>query len=371
MSKPLIVQVIPNLGVGGAEALLVAFATYPSKDFDYAVIYFKDGINRDALEKAGVPCFYMRAGKHILLPSFWIEFYTLLKRVKPALLHGWLWSACITSRIIGNILGIPVISAYHNNLEQNGTIRNIIDSATFCLDSESIAVSPQVAEPLVKRAKSHPITVIYNGIESEPIFRAAQVIRGHKQKSYYGKYVIGFVGRFVPVKNIPFLLEAFKMLAVGDSSVHLILLGGGPQERLLRSMVDSMGLQHNVTFVVGENAKEWYGHFDLFVQPSFKEGISIALLEALSAEVPSIVLNDTQYHSVITDGKTGRVVTNFTPQALADTMLNIKNNPALIEHFKVAGKQLVQDKFNFILMHSRYENIYKKWVHSSEKSGFR
>jgi glycosyltransferase involved in cell wall biosynthesis len=361
MNKPLVVHVIANLGVGGAEALLAAFTQRPSTQFRYAVIYFKDGSNRLLIEKAGVECFYLPAGKRILTPAFWRELYKLLTRLRPIVLHAWLWSASIASRIVGTVLGIPVISAYHNNIEQNGFLRNVIDAGTCMFDSESVAVSAQVAEPLQNRRRAPTVTVIHNGIEREPVYKAAMQVRTAAQKRYADKCVIGFVGRFVPLKNIPLLIEAFKIVLRTEANVHLILVGSGQQEHLLKELVHAEQLEQHVEFVIGKDAKEWYGYFDIFVQPSYKEGISIALLEALSAEVPAIVFNETPMHSVITDGVTGRVVLTFTAGALAAAILELKNATALRECFKANGKKLIEEKFDFNGMYASYEKLYQKW----------
>ena len=99
---------------------------------------------------------------------------------------------------------------------------------------------------------------------------------------------------------------------------------------------------------------------DCFIQPSYKEGISIALLEALRTELPTIVGNTTTSHPVITPNHNGLIVTpnkSFIP-ALCNLIENQEQCTLLADN----GKKIVTEKFSHSVMAHNYIKLFKKYA---------
>jgi glycosyltransferase involved in cell wall biosynthesis len=102
------------------------------------------------------------------------------------------------------------------------------------------------------------------------------------------------VGRLCPSKGQAILVEAAKMLADRGKDFHLRLLGGGEDLDTIRALVERSSLDEYVTVegAVGHaRVKEALAACDLFVLPSFAEGIPVALMEAMAAGIPVVSTN--------------------------------------------------------------------------------
>lgn len=105
-----------------------------------------------------------------------------------------------------------------------------------------------------------------------------------------GELVLGHIGRFVQVKNHPFLIELARNLKQQGVPFKLFLVGDGPLEREVRDLVKAKNVEDCVRFL-GQRADiiKLLQLFDTFILPSHFEGFGIVLLEAQVCCTPSIV----------------------------------------------------------------------------------
>lgn len=98
--------------------------------------------------------------------------------------------------------------------------------------------------------------------------------------------VLGHVGAFVPAKNHEFLIElANRLKADGQKNCKLLLVGAGPLFQQIRSLAGE-----NVIFTGGvADASGYLQAMDVFLLPSFHEGLPFVLVEAQAAGLPSLV----------------------------------------------------------------------------------
>lgn len=105
-----------------------------------------------------------------------------------------------------------------------------------------------------------------------------------------GPVLVGHVGRFDPVKNHRFLIEVFAQVKRDIPTAHLLLVGRGPEEGAVREQVRVANLEGSVHFlgVTGDVPAVLCG-LDAFVLPSFREGLSMAVVEAQASGVPCVL----------------------------------------------------------------------------------
>lgn len=106
-------------------------------------------------------------------------------------------------------------------------------------------------------------------------------------------FVIGTVGRLVPSKNYANLITSFANLQTKyhNTKYHnlvLIIIGSGELELSLKAQAQSLNLSQQIFFVQTTQALAYYKYFDCFVQPSYYEGLSMALLEAGLFKLPVV-----------------------------------------------------------------------------------
>jgi glycosyltransferase involved in cell wall biosynthesis len=116
--------------------------------------------------------------------------------------------------------------------------------------------------------------------------------------------IVGHVGRFDQVKNHPFLLRTFARLAAAEPHARLVMVGTGRLEADMRALADRLGIGHAVRFAgATQDIAAYMALFDLFLFPSFSEGLGIVCVEAQAAGT-RVLASDTvpREAAVVPDG---------------------------------------------------------------------
>jgi glycosyltransferase involved in cell wall biosynthesis len=339
-----IVHLTSSLKMGGAETVLCDLIEgLGNKKFDHHVLFFHDGPLRARLQAMGIPTHQLGGFVTLYDPGLLIQLYCLLKKLKPDLVHSLLWAANNAARLVAPFLDIPVVSAVHNNVDQDGMLRNMLDRVTISRATSIVAVSKEVKQSLIARdiIFKGGIRVIMNGIDASGVVKkieSAAVLRNDLGLSAE-HCIVGSVGRLEKVKNYPLLLKAFAMLHKRSTHVRLVLVGGGSCEGELRALAFQLGIAAQVTFIGAKQAYGYYQLFDCFVQSSNKEGISLALLEAMSAGIACVVTNENRQHCVIEHEKTGLLVKAGDLQGVVRALEQLTNDESMRRRLGAAGRE--------------------------------
>ncbi|MGL1902925.1 MAG: glycosyltransferase family 4 protein [Fibrobacterales bacterium] len=191
-----------------------------------------------------------------------------------------------------------------------------------------------------------------NGFDAEAI--NVTQLREENRKTLQGQYdlrdknfVIGFVGRFVKDKGIEELYWAFKELQKKDAQARLLLVGrfedGDPLSGNLRSEMENDSTVVFTGFV--SNVLPFYSIMDLFVLPSFREGLPYTPLEAASCELPVITTRATGAIDSISDGNTGILIDAVDREQLLEALHFCLSNREEIAKYGDAGKAWVKENF--------------------------
>ena len=157
------------------------------------------------------------------------------------------------------------------------------------------------------------------------------------------------VGRLTPAKGQHILIEACALLREWDRSFRLVVVGAGPDEASLKAMAHRLGLDKIVTFTGALNqaaVRDWYAQSDVFVLPSFAEGIPVVLMEAMACQVPCVTTRITGIPELIRDGVDGLLVQPSDVQALADALATLMDDPILRSELGEAGRMRVQECYD-------------------------
>ena len=133
------------------------------------------------------------------------------------------------------------------------------------------------------------IRVVPNGIDITR-FRGATGVLRTELGVPEGTLLVGHVGRFVPVKNHPLLVDVARVWVERGDAVHLVLVGDGPDRTAIASRVTRAGLGGRVTLTgARDDIPEVMADLDVLVLPSHYEGAPITLVEAQASGVPCVV----------------------------------------------------------------------------------
>jgi glycosyltransferase involved in cell wall biosynthesis len=141
--------------------------------------------------------------------------------------------------------------------------------------------------------------------------------------------IVGHVGRFAPVKNHDFLLRTFAALLKHRSDVVLVLVGTGDLLTEARSTATKLEIADRVYFAgTSADVPAFMALFDVFLFPSFSEGLGIVVLEAQVAGTPTL-MSDCLPHEVIVAPKSVEMLPlSAGPEAWSEALGRLLDRPA-------------------------------------------
>ena len=387
MKSEHILHVISSLGQGGAEQLLVDLLTqfhssYPQ--MRHTVIVFHDGTFRKNLEKLGITVIHIRGFLTTYDPIFIWRLVKAIRHLQPDGIHSSLWASNFLMRCTARVLKIPLVCSVHMIAPYEGSARTLLQKITPLPSHGFIAVSPTVARSLIDDVGIQParITVITNGIPEismdklvwfdtnryaihspravkksarpECSEHGEECIEGCERKNF----IIGTVGRLIAIKHFDLIIQSFALLHAQHPATQLVIIGYGPEEEHLRNLAQQLNLQESVSFLGGVQAREHYHTFDCFVQAAPNEGFSLALLEALSAQLPVIVTSHTSKHDLITHEHDGLIVPHGDQGELAKALEKICNDTLFGRTVAENGYQTFKNRGSIATTCSNYNAIF-------------
>jgi glycosyltransferase involved in cell wall biosynthesis len=176
------------------------------------------------------------------------------------------------------------------------------------------------------------------------------------------------VATLTPTKGLPVLIDAVDRLVRQGRSIHLRLVGDGPDRRNLESDIAKRGLGGRVTFEGNcnqERVQAFYREADLFALASFAEGIPVVLMEAMAMEVPCVATWITGIPELIRHGVDGWLVPPADEQQLADAIEKLMDDPDLRQKLGRSARIRVQEKYDLERSTGRLAEIYRRRLASS------
>jgi glycosyltransferase involved in cell wall biosynthesis len=174
--------------------------------------------------------------------------------------------------------------------------------------------------------------------------------------------ILGCVGSFENRKGQPVLFDAVSILASGSlPHVHLMLIGDGPDETMLKEKVRTMGMYNHITFFpFTREPKYIFERIDITVVSSlYKEGLPNVLLESMAMEVPAVSTNLGGVPEAVLEGETGYVVEPGGSDQLADAIQKLWADPAAYQRMSKRARSLVEEKFDKEVQFGRFLDYFK------------
>jgi glycosyltransferase involved in cell wall biosynthesis len=158
-----------------------------------------------------------------------------------------------------------------------------------------------------------------------------------------------FVGRIDKIKGLGVLLEAFDALRARHPDATLTLVGDGPDRAALTAEAAARGLAEAVRFtgyLSQDGVAEALSQADLFVLPSFAEGVPVVLMEALAGRTAVVATQVAGVAELVEDGVSGRLVPPGDPAALETALEALLADPATRAAMGEAGRARVIAEFD-------------------------
>jgi glycosyltransferase involved in cell wall biosynthesis len=206
------------------------------------------------------------------------------------------------------------------------------------------------------------IRVVPNGVDTERFKPSGGCETIKHQIGIDDKLCVLFVGRLIPRKGLPFLIEAAKHIVKEFSQTMFVVVGDGPLKNNLRAHLEKMNLTGNFVFLGDVNEKvlpALYNCADVFVLPSLQEGQGIALLEAQATAKPVVAFNVGGVREAVLDKETGFLMKPDS-RLLAEAVMKLLASHSLREKMGSSGREFVSGKFSWDVCAQRMLKVYRE-----------
>lgn len=188
-----------------------------------------------------------------------------------------------------------------------------------------------------------PIEVVHNPTDLAA-FRSAD---GSAIRAQYGvepqDFLIGYVGRVAPEKNLPELLEAAQIILTELPNAKMLIVGDGPSREALEQQAQCLSCRERIFFagrIEHKNIPPYDAALDLFITPSMTEVQPLAFAEAMAAGTPIVAIDAPGGKDMIVDGVNGRLVPpSEQGKGLARAALEILRNPARLQAMRQQARE--------------------------------
>lgn len=326
MSKAIrVLHVLGGTDLGGAESRIMdLYRQMDREEIQFDFLVHSDAVRtfcEDAPERKAQ--YYdeeiRRLGGHIyVLPKFKVYNYLTYKRAiqdffkshhEFRVVQGHMTSTAGIYLPIAKKSGIPITAAHARSAGVDRGLKGIAtrilrkslykktDYCFACSELAGISVFGK------KQAEAGKVKIIYNAIDAEKYAYQPEKRRLMREKfNLEGKLVLGHVGRFSPPKNHLYLIEIFASLCGVRDNVVLILLGDGPGRPAIEEKCKELGVREKVMFMGNcKQPEDYYQAFDIFLLPSFYEGMPGVLVEAQASGLRCLVSDTVTREARATD----------------------------------------------------------------------
>jgi len=189
------------------------------------------------------------------------------------------------------------------------------------------------------------------------------IYEGVRPLNWPNPYILS-VGRLVKFKGFDLLIKAFSDISKKISNLDLVIIGKGPKEQELRSLIKSLDIENRVYLLGEKRGKEKYSFYKgalFYVLSSYpgSEGFPNVILEAMAAHLPIISTKVSGAEDAVVDGVTGYLVPPNDRKALSDKMLYLIKNPNMIQKINIK-KEL--EKYNISKVIQNYIDVYSSVI---------
>lgn len=328
MQRKLLI-IIDEMERGGSQKQILDTARHiDSSVFSVSVVYFrKHSSYVDELRQLGVEVTHIPKRRRVDIP-FFIQLCSYLRKNRFDLVHAfsfsgemWGWLANLFS---GNARFVSTVhSVYEWYSPLQWMIKRWVTQGSAALVANSQAGADYAA--LRMGIRRNTVDVVPNGIELPARVEQAQESEADDEKESTPRTPrMLFVGRLVDHKNLPCLLRAFSLVARQHEQVELDLVGDGPLRQSLEQQVKALGIGGRVNFWGEQNdVTPWLRNADLFVISSHREGLSNAVMEAMSVGLPVLASNVGGNPELVTHEKTGMLFPADDHETLASMALEL------------------------------------------------
>lgn len=272
----------------------------------------------------------------------------ILRREQFDVAHTHLSTSSVNGCLAARFAAIPCVA----------TVHGMSGKLSFAAADHLIAVSKQVKSHLVKQGvRPEKVSVVYNGLPTDvPLIDRLSV------RASLGltpeDFVLGTIARVTPAKGIDDAIRLVSLLSPAVPNVRYLVVGDGLALEDCRRLAGELGVADRIHFLgYRKDVAECLAAMDLFVFPTHKEAMGIALVEAMRSGLPAVATDVGGVPEVLTVD-CGFLVPDRDPKAMAAKVQELAADPALRSRMGEAARARVGAVFSVEAMRRATEDVY-------------
>jgi len=320
---------------------------------------------------------YRLEGLNLALKPFFTEYPIIpqldlmLEREKSEIIHAHshLYLTTYEAMKTAEKLGIPSVVTVHGVSAERNIAVNLLQklyllslgTRIFKSSTRIVCLTRSDAKQVIRLGcPATKIRIIPNPVD-------ALMFKPHPKKEQDNLVI--WIGRFVPEKGLEYLLGAAKQVQSRVNDVKFILVGDGPLRNELEYLIKDMGLSKIVSLIGPLEHNEVAGMLakaSIFVFPSIKEGMSRAVLEAMSTGKAVVASNIPGMDEIIENGFNGVLVQPKNANALGDAIIALLNDKKLRNRLGRNARMTILKFFTWKSHLSQLAGVYKAAIEECE-----
>lgn len=364
-----IVHIVDNLDRGGAQTMLRSVvAGLRARGYRQHIICLNGTFNRQVLgsmQDAGASVDIIGRPRLYGLIGIW-HIVAELRRRRPDLVHTEMPWGDLIGRTATRMAGIgPIVSTVTARYADKPRIQLMLDRATAGWADRVAFQSEEIVPFSIAHEGVRPdqVRCIPNGVDFDDRDRTEAAAALRRQYGGGARTIIGMIARLHPQKAHTDLIPAFAKLASASPDLRLWLIGDGPERERITALVGQHDLHDRVDFVGDrDDVPDWIAAMDIFVHPTYFEGLPLAVLEALAAAKPVVTSPVDGLRGLITSGVHGWLVPPGDPDALAQAIGNVVAQPEEAARVARAGAERIRALFSAERAVQAYDKLFREVV---------
>jgi glycosyltransferase involved in cell wall biosynthesis len=356
-----VMQVTWSLVAGGSEryAFTVAAGLDPRKFLCEMCALDKGGAMEDEIRRAGIRFEVMNRRQGIDWGLMW-RLYKLFRKHRVDVIHTHHFNQLFYSLAGARLAGARIIHTEHSvECFKRRRLRAALRLMSLFCD-RVVAIGEDGARVLREDVgiPQSKLEIIRAGINIEMFDQSRSEARRELGIAETSRVAI-IVARLFPEKNHLLLLEAFKEVARRIPEAKLLIAGDGVEEETIRDEIARLGLEDNVSMLgVRGDVARLLAAADVFALSSDREGLPIAVLEAMAARRPVVATSVGDLPMVVRPGETGLLVPPKDAISLAEALIKVLSDPEQSREMGERAHRMVAERFSLQAMIKRHARLY-------------
>ena len=360
-----VLHLVTSLEVGGAQHnMLQGLPRLDPEKYEHIICSIMDRTQMaEQFRQLGIEVHSLGLRRKIDL-GVAIRLHSLLKRIRPDVMHTYLLHGNVLGRVVGRLSGVPSIISSELTIGQARMWGRITTKLTNPLadavEVNSVAGGEAVVSDLgVPKEK---IKVVLPGLDLDEF---GSTTNRDQMRLELGvdatKHLVLYIGRLRPVKGVEYGIKAFAS-ALGElPNMHMALAGEGEQREDLEALAGTLGISEHVSFLgVRNDLPDLLSAADSVLMPSLTEGFPRVAIEAMAAGKSVIATKVGGVPEAITHGQSGILVQPKNIESMSTALVELVRDVELQARLSVAARKHVEQNYSVEKYVARLDEIYSQ-----------